>query len=94
MASTFEHFVIATLIALLALTNKEKLRKYWHSREDDAVIGLDVATNGVRPGFAKVAVGYVISYIRIMISDTYHGCISRQDLLCKGRKSLTMPTNA
>ena len=57
MASTLEHFVIATLLALLALTNKEKLRKYWHTREDDALIGLDVATDGVKPGFAKVAVG-------------------------------------
>ena len=57
MASTFEHFVIATLLALLALTNKERLRSYWHTREDDALIGLDLATMDGAPGFAKVAVG-------------------------------------
>ena len=50
--------MIATLLALLTLTNKERLRSYWHTREDDALIGLDLATLDAAPGFAKVAVGY------------------------------------
>ena len=57
MASIFEHFIIATLIALLALTNKERLKRYWHTREDDALIGLDLATEEAGPGFTTVAVG-------------------------------------
>ena len=57
MASTLEHFVIATLLALLALTNKEKLKSYWLTREDDAIIGLSLATMDATPGFSKVAVG-------------------------------------
>ena len=59
MASAFEHLLIATLIALLAFTNKEKIKKYWHTREDDALIGIDLAIGETAPHFEKVAVGYV-----------------------------------
>ena len=57
MASVWEHFLIAVLLALLAFTNREKLRSYWHTREDDAMIGIDLAIEGTSPSFAKVAVG-------------------------------------
>ncbi len=57
MASLLEHYLIAILIALLAFTNKEKIRKYFHTREDDAYIGIDLAIGDASPNFAKVAVG-------------------------------------
>eukprot|EP00794_Sanderia_malayensis_P018131 gene18131-19941_t len=57
MAELFQHFLIAVLLALLAITNREKIRKYFHTREDDAYIGIDLAIGNATPNFTKVAVG-------------------------------------
>ncbi len=57
MASLLEHYLIAVLTALLVITNKERIRNYFHTREESAYVGIDLAIGDTAPHFAKVAVG-------------------------------------